>query len=95
MLEMPRIRIEVEDMKASIVSCLNDRHQDLIAVVNKGIDAAIVELPISLARQAKSISEDVMHEALQKALTNYWETGKGRDMLDEMIHKKFIKTGNL
>jgi hypothetical protein len=95
MLEMPRIRIEVESMKTSIITCLNERHQDLIDTVNKGIDAAIVELPVSLARQAKSISEDVMHDALQKALTEYWESGKGRDLLDDMIHKKFTNTGKI
>lgn len=85
---LPVVRVQVESMRASIVSILNDRHQDLLACVSAGIDAAVTELPASLARQAKDISESYMREALEKAMKAYWESGAGRDALDAMIAKK-------
>ena len=86
---IPKIKIEVESMRHSIISMLDDRHTDLLKVVDAGIDAAIIELPPRLAKLAKEMSEDIMQEAMQKALNEYWNSGDGRDQIDTMIAKKF------
>jgi hypothetical protein len=54
---MPVLRVEIESMRHSIKTMLNDRHQDLLACVSAGIDAAITELPSQLAKMAKDVSE--------------------------------------
>lgn len=92
MNELPIVRVQVDAMRTSMLQVLDDRHQDLVAVFNAGLDQAIVELPGKLAREIKAISEDIMQEAMRKALTEYWESGAGRSAIDQMIAKKFGNT---
>lgn len=89
MNEVPIIRIQIDSMRTSMLQVLEARHKDLVAVLNAGIDQAIVELPGKLAREIKAMSEDIMQEAIQNALKEYWESGAGRSAIDQMIAKKF------
>jgi len=89
MTELPLIRVQVESMRMVMLQALDARQQDLVAVFNAGLDQAITELPTKLAREIKAMSEDIMREAMNKALVEYWESGAGRNAIDTMIKKKF------
>lgn len=86
---IPKLTIQVESMKHSIVSMLDQKHDDMIACVMAGVDAAILEIPTTIMREAKEISLEAMRNSLSKALVEYWDHGQGRGMIDEAISKKF------
>lgn len=88
---IPKIRIDIDSMRHGIISMLNDKHDDLLKCVNAGIDAALIELPMRVVREAKDMSEKYMIEALETALKEYWEHGQGRGLIDAAIEKKFNK----
>lgn len=88
-LNFPILRVEIESMKHTLMHAFEDRHQDLLAAANAGIDAAIAELPHRIALQAKELSESIILQAMEAALKEYWEQGAGREMIDEMLAKRF------
>lgn len=85
----PMLRIQVDRMVDSITSMLDASHDDLMACVRAGVDAAVADLPRRIAARAKELSEEIVERALNKALEDYWTSGAGREQLDAMIAKKF------
>ena len=94
---LPTISIEVESMRHAITTCLTDRHEDLLKCVNAGIDAALVQMPFKIAKEAEELSLQYMEQALESAIKDYWESGNGRAIIDKYIADKFdspLNAGN-
>lgn len=84
----PIVRLEVEGMKHSILSILDDRNEDLKNVITVGIDRAMKQLPDRLAQEVEEMSLAAMRDAMKSALEEYWSTGLGRKALDQMLAEK-------
>ena len=85
MLEMPRIRIEVERMKYQVIHAFADHTEEIKAAVEAGLVQAIATYPFE--EEIRKASEQVITEAIKDTLTHYFKYGDGRKALDEVIIK--------
>lgn len=85
---LPILRIQVDSMKHAIASMLDDRHDDLQKCIAAGIDAAIKELPNQIAHDARQMSRELMLEAMRESITEYWQSGAGRKLVEQMVEQQ-------
>lgn len=85
---LPILRIQVDSMKHAIATVLDDRHHDLQQCIAAGIDAAIKELPNQIAQEARQMSRELMLDAMRQAITDYWQSGAGRKLVEQMVEQQ-------
>jgi hypothetical protein len=89
MIRMPIVKLELEDMRHSMLHALNERHEDIKRALHVGIDNFLLTLPQHLAREMERLSHDIASEAMRAALEEYWNSGPGREQIDATIAAKF------
>jgi len=83
MLEMPRIRIELESMKYEVVHAFLKHNDEIEQFVEKELNRVIAEYPFM--EQVTRIANQVIADAVKDCLTNYFRYGDGKEMIETVI----------
>lgn len=88
MIDVPVIRLELERMKSTMLTALDNRHEDMKSCLNAGIDAAMVELPMLIASRMKSAAVNAIDDAVTKAVTDYFTSGDGYEAIVRLVQQR-------
>jgi len=75
----PTIRIEVDDMKYSIMHYLSQHHRDVEAAVEKQIESAIENYDF------EAVVAQGVRSCLSNAIKSYFEYGNGRGAIEQAV----------
>lgn len=89
MLEMPKIKIEVERMKYSIIHAFSTHNDEIKDAVEKGLDEAIASY--DFAGEISRVSNAVIGEVIKDCILNYFRYGDGRKLINDMVVKSIEK----
>lgn len=85
MFNLPRIRIEVDRMKYQVEHLFAQHNDELEQIINKELEAAISNYPFE--QQIHEIARDVISNAIEAALKDFFKYGKGSEIIEEQISK--------
>ncbi len=85
MMELPRIRLEIESMKYAIIHAFNAQCKDVEKLIDAEVERAITSFDFEKAVR------NTVHEALQSQLDGYFKYGEGREYVDGAIKETFNK----
>lgn len=83
MLELPRIKIEVENMKYAIIHAFSSHNREIEEVVNKQLEAAIANYPFEA--EVYRLSGEIITQSIKDSLSDYFKYGEGRKAIDELV----------
>lgn len=85
MLELPRIKIEVENMKYQIIHAFASHNDEIEKAVDRELTKAIANYPFS--KQVSQLANDIIARAIKAALEEFFLYGEGRKEISEGIEK--------
>ena len=74
-MELPTLKIELDGIKTTLLYCLNSKHSDLMKCVEKGINAAMTEIPQIISIKCDSAIKDAIDRATASVLDEYFDYG--------------------
>jgi hypothetical protein len=78
---MPRIRFDIESMKASILAHMGVVGSELGKCLDAEIEKAVNEFPW------QQRTSDIVHEAIESQLKSYFQYGKGAESIKSVINE--------
>jgi hypothetical protein len=74
-IRIPILRLELQEIKTSILSALDARHGELKEAIEKGIDLAYQQIPIVLAERIREGIIEAVTEGTYHALREFYGPG--------------------
>ena len=85
MFELPRIKIEVENMKYQIIHAFASHNDEIGKAVDQELTRVIANYPFS--EEVSQLANDVIARAIKATLEEYFLYGEGRKEISEGINK--------
>jgi len=82
---MPKIRLEIDSMKASIIQCLGVHNSELEKIINEQVEKSLLEY--NWEEDINNCVQQCIHEAIHN-LFNY---GDGSKLINKAVRDIFIK----
>lgn len=83
MLELPKIRIEVEGMKYQIIHAFGSHNDEIEKYVADELNKVLETYPF--AEEVAKVSKQVLTEAIKHSVQEFLLYGEGRKVLDEVV----------
>ena len=83
MMQLPRIRIEVENMKYQIIHAFSSHNDEIERAVDEELTKAIQNYPFDV--QIAKLANEVITEAIKSALQDFFIYGEGRKQIEELL----------
>jgi hypothetical protein len=83
MMELPRIRIEVERMKYNIMHVFSNHNEELEKLLDEQLAAAIENYPF--AEQVAKTANEVITEVIQRTVQEFLMYGEGRKSIEDVV----------
>lgn len=87
LLGMPRVRIELDGMRESIVAALTRDHEEIDAVVNEALAEAIKKVDWRL--QAVEVAKQEIDKAVKQSIEGFFRYGPGKKAVDAAVAEAF------
>lgn len=92
MIDVPLLRLELTQMKLSMLQALETRWLDLENCLNAGIDQAQKELPMLIAARMRDATLRAVDDAVTSAVKAYFTQGEGYDKIAAYIAERMEKS---
>jgi len=81
--ELPIIKLELDRMRYSVVHAFNQRNAELEEIVNEELEKALENF--SYAQEIRKVVDNVLQEAIKRAVESFFMFGGGQQVINEMI----------
>ena len=92
MMDFPKIKIEVENMRYQIVHMFSQHNDEIEKIVDEQLKAAIKEYPFE--KDIKVMAHDVIREALKRSIEKFFWSEEGHKIVDEVTNDALLHALN-
>lgn len=85
MLELPKIRIEVENMKYTILHAFASHNDEIEKIVEEELSKAIANYPFG--NEISKLANEAIADVLKSTIENYFRYGAGREEISSGVEK--------
>lgn len=83
MFELPKIRIEVENMKYQIIHAFSTHNDEIEKAVEEQLTKAIAEYPFE--SEINKVAVGVITDVIKDSLLDYFRYGPGRVLINDVV----------
>lgn len=85
MYDIPKIRIEVENMKYQIIHAFSAHNDEIQQAVENELSRAIAEYPF--ADKIRAEARDVISQAIERSMKEFFVYGDGYKVIDSIVRE--------
>lgn len=89
MLQMPKIRLEVEGMKYQVVHFIGQHHDEIEAEIERVVERTMATYPFE--SEILALAKDAISKSIKDSITEYFQWGEGKEFIKKVVLESIKK----
>lgn len=85
MFHLPKIRLEIENMKYQVIHLLSQHNDEIEAEVERCVERAIASYPFE--SEIMLIAKDAISQSIKESIVEYFRYGEGKKFIEQVVLK--------
>ena len=88
MYEQPELRLELQNMKYTVIHALQQHNHEIEKYVEEKLKDVVDNFDYE--KTIKEMANDVIRKSVENAVTSYFSYGEGNDLIKQLVAEKLI-----